>query len=97
VTEGVGNGYWEIRIADAPQKDLLFAGHFNTSNYLFADSHVKALRPRATLAQQDGGSNPVNPWLVTNKTFTQQAAEWSYPQLLTDAQAFIASAENRYK
>ena len=31
-----------------PNKTGLFAGHLSTSNYLFADGHVKALRPTAT-------------------------------------------------
>lgn len=30
--------------------DLLFAGHLGRSNYLFADGHVKALRPLQTVA-----------------------------------------------
>jgi prepilin-type N-terminal cleavage/methylation domain-containing protein/prepilin-type processing-associated H-X9-DG protein len=39
--------------------DLLFAGHLGRSNYLFADGHVKSLRPLQTV--QD-----VNLWYRTN-------------------------------
>jgi prepilin-type N-terminal cleavage/methylation domain-containing protein/prepilin-type processing-associated H-X9-DG protein len=41
-------------------KDWLFAGHLSTGNYLYADGHVKALRPLATVA--DG----VNQWTRDN-------------------------------
>jgi prepilin-type N-terminal cleavage/methylation domain-containing protein/prepilin-type processing-associated H-X9-DG protein len=40
----------------------LFVGHLSTSNYLFADGHVKALKPQATIA---GG---VNMWTRNNST-----------------------------
>src|SRR3569833_1018381 len=33
----------------------LFSGHTGTSNYLFLDYHVKALKPMATLDKADGG------------------------------------------
>lgn len=41
--------------------DSLFTGHMNTSNYLFADGHVKALRPLQTIQganlwYRDGGA-----------------------------------------
>jgi len=34
-------------------KDTLFAGHAGMSNYLFADGHVKALRPSATISTKN--------------------------------------------
>ena len=39
--------------------DLLFSGHLGTGNYLFADGHVKAMRPIAT-------GTPVNMWYSDN-------------------------------
>ena len=39
--------------------DLLFANHMGTGNYLFADGHVKALRPTAT-------GTPINMWYSDN-------------------------------
>lgn len=39
--------------------DVLFAGHLGTSNYLFADGHVKAMRPLQT-------GTPLNMWYSNN-------------------------------
>lgn len=47
----------------------LYSGHTGTSNYLFMDSHVKALRPMATLDKPDGGGSDVNLWTVDNSNF----------------------------
>jgi prepilin-type N-terminal cleavage/methylation domain-containing protein/prepilin-type processing-associated H-X9-DG protein len=47
----------------------LFAGHLGTSNYLFVDGHVKALRPFATLSTGNGGSSSFNMWLRNNADF----------------------------
>lgn len=40
--------------------DSLFVGHLQTSNYLFVDGHVKAMRPMATIA------NNINLWTRDN-------------------------------
>ena len=50
--------------------DKLFAGHLSTSNYLFADGHVKALKPFATIDASAGGSASVNMWALDNTPFT---------------------------
>jgi len=50
----------------------LFAGHASHSNYLFADGHVKALSPLATLATADGGSASSNLWVNTQLPFSGQ-------------------------
>ena len=42
--------------------DALYAGHLASSNYLFADGHVKALRPLATISTAMGGTGSVNMW-----------------------------------
>ncbi len=45
----------------------LFAGHMGTSNYLFADGHVKSLKPTQTLAPGSSSSNTANPdnmWFI---------------------------------
>jgi prepilin-type N-terminal cleavage/methylation domain-containing protein/prepilin-type processing-associated H-X9-DG protein len=46
-----GNGNF-LKAGNVP---MLFAGHMGTSNYLFADGHVKALRPTKTMS-------PMNMW-----------------------------------
>lgn len=54
--------------------DFLFAGHMNTSNYLFADGHVKALRPTQT-------ASGVNMWYRDNSALGATAR-----QVLADAE-----------
>ena len=45
--------------------------HLGTSNFLYADGHVKALKPTATLS---GG---VNQWVITKQTTTTAGALWA--------------------
>ena len=45
--------------------DVMFAGHLGTTNCLFLDGHVKAMRPTATMT-------PVNMW---GRSHTQTAAD----------------------
>jgi len=83
---------WQFDITDASvvtPANSLFAGHLSTSNYLFADGHVKSLRPTATIDSSSGGSAALNMWALDNKPFTGAAA--------TAAQAQIAAATNTYK
>ena len=47
----------------------LFSAHLETSNFLFADGHVKALKPSATLDTASGGSGDVNMWTYDNRLF----------------------------
>lgn len=42
--------------------DALYAGHSTLGNYLFADGHVKALKPMATISSAMGGTGAVNMW-----------------------------------
>ena len=46
-------------------QDVGFAGHLSTSNYLFADGHVKSLRPTQTVA---GGRSMWGAWSDSNTT-----------------------------
>lgn len=48
----------------------LFAGHLGTSNFLFADGHVKALRPVQTINGAAGVNEPTNLWRRDNNAFT---------------------------
>lgn len=49
-------------LADAGNKPCIFSGHLSTGNYLFADGHVKSLRPLQTISAAMGGSGTVNGW-----------------------------------
>jgi prepilin-type processing-associated H-X9-DG protein len=62
--------------------DGLFAGHLSTSNFLYADGHVKALKPMSLIA---GG---VNQFSLNNK-FRDASAE-------TAIRTFLTEATNRY-
>jgi prepilin-type N-terminal cleavage/methylation domain-containing protein/prepilin-type processing-associated H-X9-DG protein len=65
VGEGFGNDIWGIMFLDwsgntnaatgAGGAGEMWSGHLGTANYLFADGHVKALRPSATM-------DPTNMW-----------------------------------
>ncbi len=59
------NGDWEIDPTNVGQANALFNGHLQTSNYLFADGHAKALKPFGTVDASAGGSSSVNMWKKT--------------------------------
>lgn len=62
----------------------LFAGHLSTSNYLFVDGHVKALKPTSTM----GTTSSSNMWRIDNEPFGYG---------LGDAQTCLANATQKYK
>lgn len=76
-------GFGVLNIVNAQFESALFAGHLSTSNYLFADGHVKALRPSFDTL------SPVNMWTVDNLPFT--GAD------LTNAQTCLTNATNTYR
>lgn len=66
------NSGWRIELqltAGDHKGENLFAGHLATSNYLFCDGHVKALKPFATIDASAGGSAAVNYWTRDNLPF----------------------------
>ncbi len=95
-TTGLGPGSFSLPVPatggalDTGTGDKLFAGHLSTSNYLFADGHVKSLRPFATIDSTGGGSSAVNMWTLDNKPFVLPADE-------TAAQANLQIATDKYK
>lgn len=52
---------WDKDDGDENWTNILYAGHLDTSNYLFVDGHVKAMRPLATI------TNKINRWNINNK------------------------------
>ncbi len=74
-----------FKINDSEYANTLFAGHLGTSNYLFADGHVKSLRPEATLT---GGSNN-NMWRRDDQALS--AVD------LAAAQTAILNTKNKYQ
>lgn len=57
-----GDGDWQIDPTKPGDANALFNGHLQTSNYLFADGHAKALKPFGTVDPSAGGSSSVNMW-----------------------------------
>jgi prepilin-type processing-associated H-X9-DG protein len=53
---GPADFYWSGSMANSNQT---FQGHLGTTNFLFTDGHVKALKPTAT-------GRSVNMWTVSN-------------------------------
>ena len=58
----VTSGYFGT-LANCSNKPCLSSHHLGTGNYLFADGHVKALRPEKTLS-------PINMWHRDNTAYT---------------------------
>jgi prepilin-type N-terminal cleavage/methylation domain-containing protein/prepilin-type processing-associated H-X9-DG protein len=78
------NGNWQLELdnSDATASSL-YAGHLGTSNFLFMDGHVKALRPFATIDASAGGSSSVNMWTRDNSVFAAAGATNARNNLLT--------------
>ena len=55
--------------ADVANAGHLFIGHFQRTNYLFGDGHVKALSPFETISAADGGTGSINLWTRDNADF----------------------------
>ena len=54
---------WTTLTAQASDnRPALFVGHLGTMNTLFADGHVKSMRPLQTISSTMGGSGSVNMW-----------------------------------
>ena len=58
------NTTWLIDSADTggTGTTALFAGHLSTMNVLFADGHVKSMKPLQTVTTGMGGSGTYNMW-----------------------------------
>ena len=85
------NGLWNSTKAQASgDKPALFAGHLSTMNVLFADGHVKTMKPLQTITTAMGGSGSVNMWSRFGTDFPQ--AQWT-----TDTRTMLISATNFYQ
>ncbi len=51
-------------------KPALFVGHLNTMNTLFADGHVKTMKPLQTISTAMGGSGTINMWSRQGVNYT---------------------------
>jgi prepilin-type N-terminal cleavage/methylation domain-containing protein/prepilin-type processing-associated H-X9-DG protein len=90
--QGAGNSAWNIDVTNSAFQNPcpLFVGHSAMSDYVFADGHVQALAPAATLSTADGGSAPSNYWTRNNINFSDSSDP--QPNDLKNAQAFMRQA-----
>ena len=92
VSEGTHEGYPDMNTMNHYNSLDFFAGHTGVSNFLFADGHVKALRPLATINECDpAGCTPkqTNLWTRDNSSFTGSD--------LTVAQTLLQYAQQKYQ
>ena len=66
---------------------LLFAGHLSTMNVLYADGHVKSMRPSALA--QGCGTDTTNPWRRDTRAYTGTG--------LTNCQRIMENTQNNFK
>jgi len=95
VESGTDWDAWDFQVASqglwsGGPTPWMFAGHAGNSNYLFADGHVKAMRPMQTLDTGDGGAGSVNMWTTTNVAFNQ--APYSNQSSWLDGGTYQANA-----
>ncbi len=85
------NGLWNSTNAQASgTKPALFAGHLSTMNALFADGHVKTMKPLQTIMTSMGGSGTINMWDRYGTDFP--TAQWT-----TDTRTMLVSATTFYQ
>ncbi len=73
ISEGTHEGYPDMNVMNHYNSLDYFAGHTGVSNFLFADGHVKAMHPLATMNECDPASctpKQVNYWTRDNSGFT---------------------------
>ena len=68
----------------------LFAGHLSTSNFLFADGHVKALRPLMTMPASLADTSRPNLW-------KRDGLNWTDSTIFNNHLTTIRFAQNKYK
>ncbi len=78
-----GDPQLNVNTDDSGVDEALFAGHLGTSNYLFADGHVKSLRPMSTVP--NAGAAPC--------MWNNEAGACTGWRLMTD---ILPKAEKRY-
>ncbi len=84
----ITDGWWSPPAHDSGTGNpALFNGHLSTGNYLFADGHVKSLKPLQTVSVAMGGSGSINMWDRTGADYSA-ADTATVLSKLTDATNF---------
>ena len=58
----ITNGFFSGPNGPGGSNAFIFGGHTGVTNYGFADGHVKAMKPKATLSLAEGGSSAQDGW-----------------------------------
>ena len=91
----MADGFWNGAAANQTDQGgftkapAIFVGHLTTSNYLFVDGHVKAMKPLQTASAAMGGSGTINMWDRSGADYTGSP--------LTNTMDKLTSATNFYK
>ena len=102
---GITRSFWNGAAANqthptTPDRPALFNGHLTTGNYLFADGHVKSMKPLQTISVAMGGSGTINMWDRTGADYaaSRPAVNGTSGQdALTNAVNKLTNATNFYK
>ena len=73
----------------------LFAGHLGTMNTLFADGHVKSLKPLQTITAFMGGGGSINMW--NRFGYDGSAGNTNGQEYQSRVLAYVTEATNKYK
>ena len=74
---GTGGRDWPAGAAAGGYANFLFAGHLGTGNYLFADGHVKSLRPTQTMQGAMWYRDGVTPLSANARDVLQKAERYA--------------------
>ena len=88
----VSSGNWSgaSALGSGTGNPALFSGHLSTMNTLFADGHVKTMRPLQTISTTMGGSGPLNMWSRFGTDFPDNGWNGSARDAMTNS-------TNKYK
>ena len=82
-------GTGALATGNAPGLPALFVGHLSTFNALFADGHVKSMKPLQTISTTMGGSGSINMW-------NRQGVDFTDPTYVTRTRTALVNATNKY-
>ena len=85
------NDYWTSANALASGNNpAIFAGHLSTMNVLFADGHVKSMKPLQTISTTMGGGGSINMW-------NRQGQDYSDATYTSRTLTALTNATEKYK
>ncbi len=84
------NDFWTgNNVLSSGGNPALFVGHLSTFNALFADGHVKSMKPLQTISTAMGGSGSINMW-------NRQGQDFTDPVYTSRTLTALTNATNKY-